>query len=105
MNWIEKLKTRWEVKSGWQVLAILLVFTLTGFSSLYVKKPIYALLDIDATTLNGWQKFFSVIFITLPVYQVLLLFYGTILGQFRFFWEFEKRTLSRIGKLFTFWKK
>ncbi len=105
MTWIEKLKTRWGVKNGWQVLVILIVFALTGFSSLYVKQPIYALFNIDANTLSGWQKFLSVIFITLPIYQVLLLFYGTVLGQFRFFWEFEKRMFSRIGKLFTFWRK
>jgi hypothetical protein len=32
----------------------------------------------------------------LPVYNVLLLFYGAIFGQFRFFWDFEKRFFNRL---------
>lgn len=32
-----------------------------------------------------------------PVYQVLLVCYGWIFGQFQFFWQFEKNMLSRIG--------
>jgi hypothetical protein len=30
----------------------------------------------------------------------LLLFYGSILGQFKFFWEFEKRMFQRIANIF-----
>ena len=32
----------------------------------------------------------------LPVYNILLLFYGFVFGQFHFFWKFEKRMLSRM---------
>ncbi len=32
-----------------------------------------------------------------PVYQVLLVAYGWLFGQFRFFWQFEKNMLSRMG--------
>jgi hypothetical protein len=32
----------------------------------------------------------------LPVYNVILLIYGAIFGQLRFFWEFEKRFFMRI---------
>ena len=105
LAWWQKLQKRWGVKSGWQVAVILLVFALTGFSSLYVKQPIYAFLGINPVTLGTFQKILATIFIVLPVYQVLLLFYGTILGQFQFFWNFEKRMFSRILKLFTFWYK
>jgi hypothetical protein len=31
----------------------------------------------------------------------MLLVYGFIFGQFRFFWEKEKQMVQRIGKLFT----
>jgi hypothetical protein len=30
-------------------------------------------------------------------YQILLIVNGTILGQFKFFWAFEKKMLSRFG--------
>jgi hypothetical protein len=36
----------------------------------------------------------------LPVYNVFLLLYGSLFGQFRFFWEFEKRFFNRIVSIF-----
>ena len=32
----------------------------------------------------------------LPIYNVILLGYGFLFGQFNFFWEFEKRFFNRI---------
>jgi len=32
----------------------------------------------------------------LPIYNLLLLLFGFLFGQFRFFWAFEKRFLARI---------
>ena len=32
----------------------------------------------------------------LPVYNLFLLVYGALFGQFRFFWEFEKRFFGRL---------
>ena len=32
----------------------------------------------------------------LPIYNIFLLLYGFIFGQFRFFWDFEKRFFNRI---------
>jgi len=32
----------------------------------------------------------------LPVYNLFLLFYGFIFGQFNWFWEFEKRFFRRM---------
>lgn len=32
----------------------------------------------------------------MPAYQVLLLVYGALLGQFYFFWEKEKKLLRRL---------
>ncbi len=99
MSWLDKLKQRWGVESPRQVFVILLVFALTGTSVLYVKKPFYALFGI-ATDSPWWAKTLGVLFIVLPIYQVLLLMFGFLLGQFKFFWAFEKRTFQRIQALF-----
>lgn len=77
------------VNSIWQVLVILLVFALTGFSSMYIKRPVFALLGIDADT-PFWIRALVWSVTILPAYQVLLLMYGFLLGQFAFFWKFEK---------------
>lgn len=99
-NFLYKLQKRWGVNSIWQVLVILLVFALTGFSSMYIKRPIFALLGIDANT-PFWIRTLVWMVTILPAYQVLLLMYGFLLGQFAFFWKFEKRMLHGIKKIFT----
>jgi hypothetical protein len=38
-----------------------------------------------------WIKTIAYILFVFPAYQVLLLTYGFILGQFSFFWEKEKK--------------
>jgi len=39
--------------------------------------------------------------LVLPLYQIFLLVYGFIFGQFTFFWEKEKQFIRRIGRLFS----
>lgn len=96
---IEKLKTRWGVKNGYQVGMILLVFAATGFSVMFLKKPLYALVGFtEATPL--WIRFVFYCLTILPAYQVILLIWGYLFGQFEFFWNFEKRMFSRIKSLF-----
>ena len=98
MSWIEKLKDRWEVRSAWQVIVILIVFACTGFSVLYLKQPLYNLAGITPET-SAWIRVPFYLLTILPAYQILLLGYGFIFGQFRFFWNFEKKMLSRIKKI------
>ena len=101
---IEKLKTRWNVKNGLDVVIILVVFACTGFSILYIKRFIFELLGLhDSTT--TWIHWTVNIVIILPLYQVVLLGWGWIWGKFKFFWEFEKRMFGRIGGLFKSDKK
>lgn len=92
-----KLKERWEITSDWQVLLILLVFAATGMTSLHVKKWIIALLGLN--DLTGWIRIPLMIVVVFACYQVLLLMYGFLFGQFKFFWAFEKRFFGRMGKL------
>ena len=101
LGWIEKLKERWQVESAWQVVIILVVFALTGFTVMYGKRWFFSLIGFDATTPWYW-KFLLWIVLILPIYQAVLLFYGAIFGQFNFFWNFIKRTF---GRLFFFLNK
>lgn len=96
MSWIDKLQARWKVKSALQVIMILIVFACTGFTVLFLKRPLFAWLFNDAP-MPLWASIIYYILI-LPVYNVFLLFYGFIFGQFQFFWDFEKRFFGRIFK-------
>ena len=95
VNWIEKLKTRWQVNSAWQVCVILIVFALTGFTVMYGKRWFFGIIGFDETT-PWYIKTIVWIILILPIYQIVLLFYGAIFGQFNFFWNFVKRTFGRI---------
>lgn len=97
-EWISKLMQRWNLKSPWQVIVILLVFTCTGFTVLLIKKPLLSVLAGD----NGDTVLASIIYylLILPVYNVLLLGYGFVFGHFNFFWDFEKRFFKRIFSIF-----
>ncbi|MFT4833675.1 MAG: hypothetical protein ACI83W_000301 [Marinoscillum sp.] len=94
MGWIDKLQTRWELKNTLQVILVLIAFACTGFTVLSLKRPIVAYFTAD-----GEQGIlFSIIYYILifPIYNLILLIYGFILGQFTFFWEFEKKTFRRL---------
>ena len=92
-QWIEKLKTRWHVKSGWQVIIILIVFACTGFTVMFIKPVITGWIFH-----GGHPSWFSVLYwvLILPIYNLFLLFYGFVFGQFDFFWAFEKRFFKRL---------
>jgi len=99
MNWIEKLKIRWQVQSGWQVAVILLVFACTGFTAMYTKRWLASMLGFNSETAI-WAKWLLNLGIVLPLYQVILLGYGWVFGQFRFFWNFEKKLFKRLNNFF-----
>ena len=92
----KKLENRWIVKYKWEMIRIFLVFAFTGTSSVFVSKPIIKFLGIVQESLNSFVYWFLYIFIGLVFYQILLLSFGWLFGQFKFFWEFEKKMLTSI---------
>lgn len=82
------------MKSTAQVVIVLIVFACTGTTVLLIKRPLFAYWFPDGDK-PLWASITYFILI-LPVYNVFLLFYGFIFGQFKFFWEFEKRFFKRI---------
>jgi hypothetical protein len=94
MSWLDKLQERWKVGSIFQVVIILVVFACTGTTVVLIKGPLLAWL-FDGAEVPLWAKIIYYILI-LPVYNVFLLFYGFVFGQFQFFWNFEKKTLARL---------
>ena len=95
MKILDKLKKRWELKDNAQVGWVLLVFALTGSSAVTVKDYLFDWWNVYSLP---WYYFLPVYIATVfPLYQVLLLSFGWLLGQFEFFWKFERKMLSRFG--------
>lgn len=92
-----RLQQRWGLSSGWQVVAILLVFSLAGMSILPARRWFFHLMGVTVDT-PFLLRFLLWLLIVFPSYQVFLLLYGAIFGQFAFFWEKEKRMFRWIGK-------
>ena len=93
----EKLEKKWVLDYKWEMIRVFMVFAITGSSSLYVGKPIIKLIGITKENLNPATYWILFIIIGLILYQILLVFFGWLFGQFQFFWEFEKKMLRRFG--------
>lgn len=93
----KKLENRWIVTYKWEMIRIFIVFALTGTSSMYVSRPIIKLLGITKENLNLVVYWVLYIIIGLIFYQILLISFGWLFGQFKFFWEFEKKMLRNMG--------
>jgi peptide-methionine (S)-S-oxide reductase len=93
---VNLLKKRWNIDSNIQFILILIVFSLTGMATLWVRKAIWPLLGLAPDT-SFFIKVPLYILIIFPVYQILQLIIAFVFGQFRFFWEFEKKMFRRIG--------
>lgn len=94
---MEKLKQRWGIESNWQIIVILVVFAITGSTAAIIGKPILAYLNISSDTVGTFGYWVIRILLLFVVYQIMLVTYGWLFGQFKFFWNFEKKMLRRIG--------
>lgn len=78
---------------------IMLTFTLAGSSIGFVRRIVWELFNFTETT-SMWIKVPAYILMIFPTYQVSLIIFGTILGQFKFFWAKEKAMLKFFAKPF-----
>lgn len=93
----KKLEKKWILDYKWEMIRVFLVFAFTGSSSLFIGRPIIKFLGITKENLNPILYWILFIIIGLVFYQILLLIFGWLFGQFKFFWEFEKKMLTRFG--------
>src|SRR6478609_3790392 len=89
----QKLQNKWKV-GGWQLFLIFCVFAITGTLTAYISRQITDWMDIDRTSPWFWLlKILVLIF----GYQIFILLISFPFGQFRFFWNYEKKILRRFG--------
>lgn len=93
-----KLKIRWGINSNFQVIIILLAFSLAGPTTLYFHRKLDLLLGITDDS-SFWLKLIVFIIVVLPLYNFFLFVYGTALGQYKFFLAFFKDKLKLLKRL------
>ncbi len=94
---MEKLKKRWGIENNLQLILILVVFAVTGSSSVKLAEPVLHWVGLQQESVSGWIYWPVRILLIFPLYQVLLVLIGWLFGQFEFFWNFEKKMLRRMG--------
>ena len=90
-----KLIKIFKVKDFYQLIIIFIVFGITGSLSVVLGK--YVLINIFGESfLNNDYYWLLRLILIFPIYQVLLIIIGALFGQFRYFWEIEKKILIKM---------
>ncbi|MFB0909450.1 MAG: hypothetical protein ACI9Q9_000618 [Flavobacterium sp.] len=100
---MKELKKRWKIESNFQLVLLFIVFAITGSTSALLSKPVciwFGIIEEDF----GWWFTPVRLLIIFPLYQILLILIGSVFGQFKFFWAFEKKMLRSMGLGFLFKK-
>lgn len=93
----DKVEKRWGVKYKWELIVIFIVFSITGSSSILIGRPVLKLVGITTENLNMYMYYPLFIMFSFLFYQIFLVLYGWLFGQFKFFWTMEKKMLKRFG--------
>ncbi len=104
---MKNFKQRWNITSTWQLVVIIIVFAITGSSAAYLSKPVLNLVGITKESVSVIGYYLLYIVLIFPIYQVLLVSFGFLFGQFKFFWAFEKKMLRsmKLGFIANFFEK
>ena len=90
-----KLIKIFKLKDINQLIIIFIVFGITGSLSVVLGK--YVLINIFGESfLNNDYYWLLRLILIFPIYQVLLIIVGALFGQFRYFWEIEKKILIKM---------
>mgnify|MGYP001030679545 CR=1 FL=1 len=93
------LKEKWNIRSNFDLLAILIVFAINGSFAAWVANPITNFIGLERATTIGYIYWPVRILLVFPIYQLTLPLIGWCFGQFKFFWAFEKKMFQRmVGK-------
>ena len=92
-----RFKLKYGIKSNLQLVIIFVVFGITGSTAAYISDPLMELINIKKSELNIFIYWIIRVIVITFVYQIILLLVAFVFGQFKFFWNFEKKLLKRIG--------
>ena len=97
LGFIDILFKRLNVHSFNQFILVMIVFAVTGSLSLIVTFGFMETVGINSINTSPYLFWPIRIIFLFFVYQILLLIVAIPFGQFKYFWNFEKKILSRLG--------
>ena len=96
IKFFEVLLNRFEAKSFKHLIIIFTVFSISGCLTVYLSYPIIDFMKYFYQFENSMLQIIIRIIVIFPVYQIVLLFVGTVFGEFKYFLKFEKRFFNKI---------
>jgi formyltetrahydrofolate-dependent phosphoribosylglycinamide formyltransferase len=91
----QRLQRKWGI-NGTQFWVIFVAFGLTGITTAFITRYVTNWAGLTVESFWLWKVLVRIIMLLFG-YQVLLLSYGAILGQWSFFWKYEKHLLQKLG--------
>ena len=85
-----RIMQKWNIQTDREFWLIMLTYSLAGMTILPVKKIIFHAVGITDHT-PFWVVVLVYIPLVPPAYQVGLIFFGTLLGQYNFVWGQAKK--------------
>jgi len=92
----KKLEKKWELAYRWEMIRVFIVFAITGSSSAIVGRPFLKIVGITNDNLQPVLYWILYILISFIFYQFLLITIAWLFGQFKFFWNFEKKMIRKL---------
>ncbi|WP_366182477.1 DUF6787 family protein [Flavobacterium ovatum] len=91
---MKKLKERWGITSNYQLIIIILVFAINGSLSAKISAFVLEELGMTKENTNIFLYYIILLVIVLPLYPFMLLFFGWLFGQSKFFTPFGKKMIK-----------
>ena len=90
---MNKLKARWGITSNYQLLIIFIVFAINGSLSAKISSFFLEEMGMTKDNTNVVLYYIILLVLVLPLYPFMLMFFGWIFGQSKFFTPFAKRMI------------
>ncbi len=95
-------KQRWGITNNFQLLLIIVVFAINGSLSARISTFLMFFLGINNENTHWVFYYLALIILVLPIYPFLLMGFGYLFGQSKFFFPFSKKMLKSMGLGFLF---
>ncbi|NIJ45348.1 hypothetical protein FHR24_001816 [Wenyingzhuangia heitensis] len=93
---MDKLKQRWGLTSNWEIVAILIAFSINGSFAAYIVRPTLSIIGITKENLNIVIYYILYIVPVFIVYQFTLPYTGWLVGQYKFFKNMQNKMMKRM---------
>jgi hypothetical protein len=90
---MNKLKTRWGITSNFQLIVIFIVFAINGSLSAKISSFLMGEFGLTKENTNIVAYYILLLVLVLPLYPFMLMFFGWLFGQSKFFTPFAKRMI------------